>query len=39
MHAVGTRKPSAEDLDAIEKLLDRFERDGKNDGKREKKGG
>jgi len=26
MHAVGTRKPSAEDLDAIEKLLDRFER-------------
>jgi BlaI family transcriptional regulator, penicillinase repressor len=35
MHAVGTRKPSAEDLDAIEKLLDRFERD----RKKEKKGG
>ena len=26
MHAVGTRKPSTEDLEAIEKLLDRFER-------------
>lgn len=26
MHAVGTRKPSAEDLEAIEKLLDRFDR-------------
>ena len=26
MHAIGTRKPSPEDLDAIEKLLDRFER-------------
>jgi BlaI family transcriptional regulator, penicillinase repressor len=25
LHAVGTRKPSAEDLDAIEKLLDRFD--------------
>jgi predicted transcriptional regulator len=25
MHAVGTRKPSHEDLEAIEKLLDRFE--------------
>ena len=25
MHAVGTRKPSDADLDAIEKLLDRFE--------------
>ncbi|HEV3311470.1 MAG TPA: BlaI/MecI/CopY family transcriptional regulator [Chloroflexota bacterium] len=25
MHAVGTRKPSAEDLDTIERLLDRFE--------------
>ena|ERR1700736_3057165 len=25
MHAVGTRKPSPEDLEAIEKLLDRFE--------------
>ena len=25
LHAVGTRKPSAEDLDTIEKLLDRFE--------------
>ena len=25
LHAVGTRKPSAEDLAAIEKLLDRFE--------------
>ena len=25
LHAIGTRKPSAEDLDAIEKLLDRFE--------------
>jgi predicted transcriptional regulator len=35
MHAVGTRKPSAEDLDAIERLLDRFERE----GKREKKEG
>ena len=29
MHAVGTRKPSVEDLEAIEKLLDRFERDKK----------
>ena len=26
MHAVGTRKPSSADLEAIEKLLDRFER-------------
>jgi predicted transcriptional regulator len=25
MHAIGTRKPSHEDLEAIEKLLDRFE--------------
>ena len=25
LHAIGTRKPSTEDLDAIEKLLDRFE--------------
>ena len=25
LHAIGTRKPTAEDLDAIEKLLDRFE--------------
>ena len=25
MHAVGTRKPSGADLDAIEKLLDRYE--------------
>jgi predicted transcriptional regulator len=25
LHAIGTRKPSAEDLEAIEKLLDRFE--------------
>jgi predicted transcriptional regulator len=32
MHAVGTRKPSAADLDAIEKLLDRFE--GKDGGKK-----
>ena len=29
MHAIGTRKPSDEDLDAIEKLLDRFEGDKK----------
>ena len=29
LHAIGTRKPSAEDLDAIEKLLDRFEGDKK----------
>jgi predicted transcriptional regulator len=29
LHAVGTRKPSAEDLAAIEKLLDRFEGDQK----------
>jgi predicted transcriptional regulator len=29
MHAVGTRKPSAADFDAIEKLLDRFEGGGK----------
>jgi BlaI family transcriptional regulator, penicillinase repressor len=29
MHAVGTRKPSPEDLEAIEKLLDRFEREKK----------
>src|SRR5262245_7976744 len=29
LHAVGTRKPSAEDLEAIEKLLDRFEGDKK----------
>jgi predicted transcriptional regulator len=27
LHAIGTRKPSAEDLEAIEKLLDRYERD------------
>ena len=33
MHAVGTRKPSAEDLDAIEKLLDRFERERTRDRK------
>jgi BlaI family transcriptional regulator, penicillinase repressor len=25
MHAIGTRKPSAKDIEAIEKLLDRFE--------------
>lgn len=25
LHAIGTRKPSAADLEAIEKLLDRFE--------------
>jgi predicted transcriptional regulator len=25
LHAIGTRKPSAEDLEAVEKLLDRFE--------------
>jgi BlaI family penicillinase repressor len=25
MHAIGTRKPSPEDIDAIETLLDRFE--------------
>jgi predicted transcriptional regulator len=25
LHAIGTRKPSAEDIDAIEKLLDRYE--------------
>ncbi len=35
MHAVGTRKPSSEDLDAIEKLLDRCD----GGRKREKKGG
>jgi len=29
MHAIGTRKPSPEDLEAIEKLLDRFEEDRK----------
>ena len=29
LHAIGTRKPSAEDLEAIEKLLDRFEGDKK----------
>jgi BlaI family transcriptional regulator, penicillinase repressor len=29
LHAIGTRKPSAEDLDAIEKLLDRFAGDKK----------
>ena len=29
MHAVGTRKPSDADLDAIEKLLDRYEGDKK----------
>jgi predicted transcriptional regulator len=29
LHAIGTRKPSPEDLDAIEKLLDRFEGDRK----------
>jgi predicted transcriptional regulator len=27
LHAIGTRKPSAEDLEAIEQLLDRFERE------------
>ena len=27
LHAVGTRKPSAADLEAIERLLDRFEDD------------
>ena len=27
LHAIGTRKPSAEDLETIEKLLDRFEGD------------
>ena len=26
LHALGTRKPSAEDLEAIERLLDRYER-------------
>ena len=25
LHAIGTRKPSADDLEALEKLLDRFE--------------
>ena len=29
LHAIGTRKPSAEDLEAIEKLLDRFDGDRK----------
>ena len=29
MHAVGTKKPSPADLEAIEKLLDRFEREKK----------
>jgi BlaI family transcriptional regulator, penicillinase repressor len=29
LHAIGTRKPSAEDLQAIEKLLDRFEEEEK----------
>src|ERR671918_491891 len=29
MHAIGTKNPSARDLEAIEKLLDRFERDRK----------
>jgi predicted transcriptional regulator len=29
MHAIGTRKPSHEDLELIEKLLDRFEEDKK----------
>ena len=29
MHAIGTKKPSAADLEAIEKLLDRFERERK----------
>ena len=29
MHAVGTKKPTPEDLEAIEKLLDRFEREKK----------
>ena len=29
MHAIGTRKPSAKDLEIIESLLDRFERDKK----------
>lgn len=29
MHAIGTRKPCHEDLEAIEKLLDRFEEDQK----------
>lgn len=27
LHAIGTRKPSAEDLEALEQLLDRFERE------------
>jgi BlaI family transcriptional regulator, penicillinase repressor len=29
LHAIGTRKPSAEDLEAIEKFLDRFDGDRK----------
>ncbi|HKE84161.1 MAG TPA: BlaI/MecI/CopY family transcriptional regulator [Vicinamibacterales bacterium] len=29
LHAIGTRNPSADDLDAIQKLLDRYERGGK----------
>ena len=29
LHAIGTRKPSREDLEAIEKLLDRFDGDRK----------
>jgi predicted transcriptional regulator len=29
MHAIGTRKPSPDDLEAMEKLLDRFEREKK----------
>jgi predicted transcriptional regulator len=29
LHAIGTKKPSAQDLEAIGKLLDRFERDRK----------
>jgi predicted transcriptional regulator len=33
MHAIGTRKPSAADLEAMEKLLDRFD-GGKDGGKK-----
>jgi BlaI family penicillinase repressor len=29
LHAIGTRKPSAEDMEAIQKLLDRFDGDRK----------
>jgi BlaI family transcriptional regulator, penicillinase repressor len=35
MHAIGPRNPSAEDLDAIEKLVNRFE----TERRRDKKGG